>query len=68
MAKVRLDPQVFYDRLNLESSIIIHKLLFTQKYWTLQIELHVILVFGCIMVLNYKHYLLTLGMFCKLPG
>jgi hypothetical protein len=35
--------------------------------WTLQIELHVILVFGCIMVLNYKFYHLNLGMFCKLP-
>jgi hypothetical protein len=27
MAKVRLDPQVFYDRMNLESSIVIQKLI-----------------------------------------
>ena len=41
---------------------------FYSIYWTLQIELHVILVFGCIMVLNYKFYFLNLGMFCKLPA
>jgi hypothetical protein len=37
-------------------------------YWTLQIVLYVIFVYGCIMILSYKFYLLNLGMFCKLQA
>jgi hypothetical protein len=41
---------------------------FYQIYWTLQIVLYVIFVFGCIMIMIYKFYLLNLGMFCKLQA
>jgi hypothetical protein len=44
------------------------QIIFYPIYWTLQIVLHVILIFGCIMFLIYKFYLLNLGMFCKLQA
>jgi hypothetical protein len=43
---------------------------FHPKNWTLQIVLHFIVVFGYFMVMNYKLYLINLGMLknCKLPA